>query len=138
MKPSRSKIAASASLSLDPGMVTVSLWAEFALRILVSMSAIGSVMVMAALLPTRLRHPWHLAGVHHRAQADPAEAELAVDGLGAAAPPAPGVRTDLELGRALLLLDQRLLGHGAIESPVGRGSRTRGAGPGPPRRCGQW
>src|SRR5580700_12213916 len=48
MKPSRSKMEARDSLSLEPGMRTVSNMAEFALRIRVSMSAMGSVIVMAA------------------------------------------------------------------------------------------
>src|ERR1700727_1037977 len=48
MKPSRSRTEASDSLSFEPGMRTVSNMAELALRIRVSMSAMGSVIVMAA------------------------------------------------------------------------------------------
>ena len=48
MKPSRSRMEASDSFSLEPGMRTVSNMAELALRIRVSMSAMGSVIVMAA------------------------------------------------------------------------------------------
>src|SRR6516165_10463102 len=47
MKPSRSRMEASDSFSFEPGMRTVSNMAELALRIRVSMSAMGSVMVMA-------------------------------------------------------------------------------------------
>ena len=53
-----------------------------------------------------------LALVHHLAQADPAEAELLVDGAGPAAALTPGVGPHLELRGALLLLDKCLLGHG--------------------------
>src|ERR1700761_9154586 len=112
MKPSRSNTAARASLTLEPGIDTVSNWAELALRIRVSMSAIGSVMVMAVLLPTRLGHSGDLPGVHHRPQADTAQTEFAVDGLGPTATAAPGVAPHLELGGLLLLLDECLLGHG--------------------------
>jgi hypothetical protein len=41
-------MSASETLSLEPGIRTVSCWAELALRIRVNMSAMGSVMVMAA------------------------------------------------------------------------------------------
>src|SRR5277367_6308692 len=99
MKPSRSRMDASASFSFDPGIFTVSNWAELAFRIRVSMSAMGSVMVMGGLLPTRLGHPGDLPGMHHHPQADTAQPELAVDRLGTAAPLAPGVRPDLELRR---------------------------------------
>src|ERR1035437_5062949 len=106
MKPSRSRIAASAVLSLDPGIFTVSNCAELAFLMRVSMSAMGSVIVMAALLPARLRHAGDLTGVDHRPQTDAAEAELAIDGLGSPAPLAPGVGPHLELRRPLLLLDE--------------------------------
>src|SRR5580704_6089377 len=112
MKPSRSRMEASDSFSLEPGMRTVSNMAELALRIRVSMSAMGSVIVMAR-LPAGLRHAGDLAGVHHDAQADPAQPELAVDCLGPRTPLAPGVAPDLELGCALLLLNQSLFRHGA-------------------------
>src|SRR5262245_47650721 len=86
--------------------------ATLALRMRVSMSAIGSVIVIVGLpSPARLGHARHLAGVHELAQADPAEAELSVERARPTAPAAPVVRTDLVLGLALLLLDQRLLRH---------------------------
>src|SRR5579875_711765 len=114
MKPSRSRIWASASFSLEPGMVTVSFWAVLALRIRVSMSAMGSVIVMCRPpSPARLGHAGDLSGMDHLPQADPAQAELAVDGLRPSAATAPRVRPDLELRRALLLLDECLLRHDA-------------------------
>src|SRR6476620_4485285 len=97
-------------LSLECGISTVSWNAVFALRRRVNMSAIGSVIVMVDLLsrrgsragpaakvsrrgtrrrrwvlPGRLRHARQFAGVGHFAEADPAQAELAVDGLRATA-----------------------------------------------------
>src|ERR1700722_18326164 len=48
MKPSRTRTSASDCFSLEPGIFTVSNMAEFALRMRVSMSAMGSVIVMAA------------------------------------------------------------------------------------------
>src|SRR5947209_8820239 len=99
-------MAARASFSFDDGMRISSWNATLPLRMRVSMSAIGSV-IMA--LPTRLRHAGHFAGVHHLAEADAAQAELAVHRARAAAAPAPRVRAHLELRLALLLLDERLL-----------------------------
>src|ERR1700722_19280261 len=81
MNPSRSRMPARDTLSLEPGIFTVSNMAEMALRIRVSMSAIGSVIVMAC-LPARLCHARYLARMHHHTQADTAEPELAVHGLG--------------------------------------------------------
>src|SRR5579862_6718541 len=107
------------SLSFELGIFTVSCMAVLAFRMRVSMSAMGSVMVMASPpSPARLRHAGDLPGVDQLPQADTAQPELAVDGLGPATSAAPGVAPDLELGRALLLLDQCLLGHGARRSPA--------------------
>src|SRR5688572_22585494 len=118
-------MSATPCLSLLYGMETASWYAWLALRRRVSMSAIGSVIVMAArpflhrgfapapqarpaaivvcfgdrarrgqwsrqarptdgMSPGRLGHAGQLAAVRHLAQADPAQAELAVDGLGPA------------------------------------------------------
>src|SRR3712207_5088313 len=105
-------MAARASFSFEDGMRTSSWNATLAFRSRVSMSAIGSVIVMwRPPLPARLGHARHLAGVDHLAEADAAEPELAVHGAGPAAAAAPGVGPHLELGRPLGLLDQRLLGH---------------------------
>src|SRR3712207_1813756 len=78
------------------------------------MSAMGSVMVMRRSLlplPAGLGDAGHLAGVHHLAQADAAQAEAAVHGARPAAAPAAGVRPNLELRGALGLLHEGLLGH---------------------------
>src|SRR5690606_35995010 len=96
-------------------MRTSSCIAMLALRMRVSMSAMGSVMVMCRLpSPARLGHAGQLAGVGQLAQADPAQPELAVHRVRAAAPPAAGVGPHLELGLALLLVDERLLRHGSL------------------------
>src|SRR4051812_49106184 len=103
---------ASASLSFDDGISTSSWNAVFAFRRRVSMSAIGSVIMSAPTSsPRRLGHARHLAGVDHGAEADPAEAEALVHRARAATAAAPRVPAHLELRRALLLLDESLLGH---------------------------
>src|SRR6266508_707754 len=123
-------------------MDTSSWYAWLALRRRVSMSAIGSVMVMAArpflhrgFAPASRARPaaivcWfggcrgsprglgdtgQLAPVSHLPQADPAQAELAVDGLGAAAALAAGVTADSELRLAGRLHLQSSLRH--VSSP---------------------
>src|ERR1700722_3334803 len=130
MKPSCSRMEARDSLSLEPGIFTVSNMAELALRMRVSMSAMGSVMVMAG-LPAGLRHAGDLTGVHHHPQADTAQPELAVDGLGPATPLAPGVPPYLELWGALLLLNQSFLRHDAyrISCRNGKPNAARSARP---------
>src|SRR5881227_4013290 len=100
---------ARASLSFEDGMRTSSCIATLPLRMRVSMSAIGSVIVIGS--PTRLGDAGDLAGVRHVTEADAAEAELAVDGLRSPALPATRVGAHLVLGLPLLLLDQCLLGH---------------------------
>src|SRR5688572_21074531 len=102
-------MAASASFSFDDGIFTSSCMATLPLRMRVSMSAMGSVIVIGS--PTRLRDAGDLARVRHVAEADAAEPELAIDGLRSPALPAAGVAAHLELGLLLLLLDQSLLRH---------------------------
>src|SRR5512133_540942 len=121
--------------SFENGMETSSWCAELAFRTRVSMSAIGSVMVMWASgpssprfhdaylvcvvtfdvsscrLPGRLRDAGELAAVSHLPQADPAQAELAVDGVRTAAALAARVGADLELRLRVGLVDERGLGH---------------------------
>jgi hypothetical protein len=70
------------------------------LRMRVRKSAVGSVNDMG--LPTALGHPWDEALVGELAQADPADAELAVDGASAAATATARVSAGLVLGRAPL------------------------------------
>src|SRR5215203_2411347 len=143
-------------LSFENGMETASLCAELALRTRVSMSAIGSVMVIGLLRPlsprfppsntrrtcavdglflrgcrgsaavgdagpaagrhTRgspagLGHTGELATVGHLPQADPAEAELAVDRVRATAALAARVAANRELGLLVRLVDEGCLGH---------------------------
>jgi hypothetical protein len=108
----RSNTSANASFSFEDGMRTESWRATVALRIRVSMSAIGSVMVIGPPpSPTGLPHTGDFAGMDHLAKADPAQPELAEDRARPPAAPAPRIGPDLELGLALLLLDECLLGH---------------------------
>src|SRR5438477_3208419 len=104
---------ATASFNFDEGIGTSSWNAVLALRMRVSMSAIGSVIVTARRPPSpgALRHAGNLARVRHLAQAQAAEAEVAVHRARAAALPAPRVRTHLELRLPHLLLDESLLCH---------------------------
>src|SRR3981081_439573 len=106
-------MAASASLSFEEGMRTLSCIATLALRIRVNMSARGSVMVMQVVpsLPTGLGHTRHLARMGEFAQADTAQAELAEHRVRPSATAATGVGAHLELRLALLLDDERFLGH---------------------------
>src|SRR5262245_52292095 len=103
---------ARATFCFEEGMTTWSCMATLALRIRVSMSAMGSVIVIVALLsPARLGDAGDLPGVGHVAQADPAQAEGAVDAARPATPAAPRVGAHLVLRLALLLLDQSLGRH---------------------------
>src|ERR1700749_197249 len=135
-------------LILEYGMPTVSWYAELAFRSRVSMSAIGSVIVMAnrpsspgfpllprdlrcarsRFLPAGLGDAGQLAAVRHRAEADPAQAEPAVDGTGPPAAGAPRAAPPRELRRPLLLGHQRFLRH--YLPPPGGGSRAVAAGRG--------
>src|SRR5438046_3078680 len=108
-------------------MTTLSWYAELALRRRVSMSAMGSVIVMdreslsrrgspamgpaANGLPGGLAHAGQLARVCHVPDADAAETELAQDGARPAALLAAGVAPDLELRLRRGLDDESLLGH---------------------------
>src|SRR3954451_4868494 len=94
----------------DEGIFTDSCNALFALRMRLSMSAIGSVSI-PCLLPARLRHTRNHALVRQLAQADPAEAELLEHGARAPAAVAPRVIPHLELLRLLLLHHERLPCH---------------------------
>src|SRR3954453_11666636 len=118
-------MAAKASLSLDDGMRTLSWLAVAPLRRRVSMSAIGSVIVIGVLLsPAGLRHAGNLAGVHHLPKADTAQVELAVHGARSPAAGAAGIGPHLELRLALLLRDERCLGHESPQIPLLRGVST--------------
>src|SRR5687768_17076025 len=95
----------------EVGIETVSCSALLALRIRVSMSATGSVIIAAS--PARLRHAGDRAVVRELAQADPAEAELPVHRARAPAAVAPAVLPRGELLRARGLHDQAFLGQGS-------------------------
>src|SRR5918994_350068 len=97
----------------EVGISAVSCMALLALRIRVSMSAIGSVSIFL-LLPARLRHAGDRALVRELAQADPAEAELLEHGARPAAAVAPRVLAHLVALRPLLLDDERGLGHALL------------------------
>src|SRR4051794_14219878 len=136
---------ASATLSFDDGMRTSSCCTTLALRMRVSMSAIGSVIVIARspLSPARLRDAGDLSRVDHLAEADAAQPELAEHRARPAAAAAPRVCAHLELGLALLLLDQGLLCHlflycSTAGRRAGTGSRRRRAVPVPRRRSSRW
>src|SRR4051794_41496456 len=85
-------------------MSAVSCAAWIALRIRVRKSAMGSVMDMGLsalrVLPAGLGHPGDEPVVGQLPQADPADAELAVDGARAPAAAAPTVLAGLVLGGA--------------------------------------
>src|SRR3954467_3916282 len=103
-------------LSLDAGMSTVSWAAWIALRIRVRKSAMGSVLALTGSrccrgLPRRLGHSRNEAVVGHLAQADPAQAELAIHGAGPAATAATAVLPGLELRGARLAHPLGRLGH---------------------------
>src|ERR1700741_4137288 len=104
---------ATASLSFEDGIATSSWNAMFALRTRVSMSAIGSVIVIELPPPSprALRHAGDLACMRHVPQTDSAQTEVAVHRTRAAATAATRVGAHLELGLALLLVDQRFLCH---------------------------
>src|SRR5919205_625155 len=90
-------------LSFELGISTVSCAAMIPLRMRVRKSATGSVIDMRS--PARLRHAGDEALVGELAQADPAQAELAVHRARAPAAPAARMRSGLELGLALLAND---------------------------------
>src|SRR5215213_6866587 len=98
------------TLTREVGISTVSCSALFALRIRVSMSAIGSVSIWC-LLPRALRHAGDRALVGELPQADPAEPELLEDRARAPTAVAAGVLANLVPRLAGCLDDQGLLGH---------------------------
>src|SRR5215203_552917 len=98
------------TLIFEFGISARSCSAWLALRIRVSMSAIGSVSIVLS-LPGALGHARDYALMRELPQADPAEPELLVDRTGAAAPAAARVGPRLVLRRPRPLGDQGLLGH---------------------------
>src|SRR5215213_5518008 len=106
-------------LRLLDGMITVSCAAWIPLRMRVRKSAMGSVIDMRS--PARLRHAGDVAVVRELAQADPAQAELAVDGARAPAATAAGVLAGGILGGALLAHPLGGLRHGGRQLLRGDG-----------------
>src|SRR3954447_4166853 len=109
----------------EVGIFTDSCNALFALRMRLSMSAIGSVSI-SFLLPARLRHARNHALVSQLAQADPAEAELLEHGARTPAAVAPRVIPHLVLLRLLLLDNERLPRHLLIPPVVAAEPQAEG------------
>src|SRR5262249_31077188 len=123
MYPSSLRRRAISTFILELGMVACSCSALLALRMRVSMSAIGSVST-CSLLPARLRHAGDRTLVGELPQADSAEAELAEDRARPAAPVAARVLTHLVLLGSPLLDDERRLRHYcSLLSPSAKGRR---------------
>src|SRR5215218_7777157 len=129
MYPSFWRTSASATFCFEDGILTRSCIAVLALRTRVSMSAMGSVIMVVPPSPTALRQTGDLAGVGQVAQADAAQAELAEHGAGPTTATATGVAAHLELGLRGGLVDQCLLCHLAYFLLPPR------TGPRPRRRC---
>src|SRR4029078_13532252 len=102
------------SFRREGGIDVESCIALLALRMRVSMSAIGSVCMA---LPARFGHAGDLALVRELAQADPAEAELLEDRARPAAAVAARVLAHLVARLALGLRGQGLLSHSVPLSP---------------------
>src|SRR3954454_16569106 len=98
-----------ASFVLEAGTTTSSWRARVALRMRVSMSAIGSDTFMG--LPARLRHARELAHQGTLAETDAAHSKAAHERPRSPADHAAVVTARRELGLALRLRDERLLGH---------------------------
>src|SRR3989442_15777728 len=134
MNPSAFKIFAISSFIRDAGMVTWPLRATNALRILVSISAIGSVITPTLVTsPACLHHAGNLPTVRQRPEANPAQPELPKHRPRPPTRSAAAVPPDLELPRLPPLVQQRLLGHPATPPP-GSASPALGAARALPRR----
>src|SRR5580765_5330784 len=96
MYPSSLRSRAMSTFIFEVGITTFSCSALLALRMRVSMSAIGPVSI-ASLLPARLRHARDRTLMRELAQADPTEAELLEHSARPAAPVAPRVVAHLVL-----------------------------------------
>src|SRR5262245_5792279 len=113
------------TLSVEAGMLVSLRPMRLALRMRVSMSAMGSVIMGS---PGSLAHAGDFAAQRALAQADAADAELAVHRARTAADAAAAVSAHLELRHALGLDDQAGLGHGSLRSWwTGQPARAVGA-----------
>src|SRR5690242_6867212 len=128
------RMRAISALRREVGISAVSWSALLAFRIRVSMSAMGSVSIVS-LLPGRLGHARNRALVRQFAQADPAQAELAIDGARPAAAVAASVLAGRKAWLALRLRDQGLLSQrlAPLFAPRRTGSRGRAGAPSPRR-----
>src|SRR5207249_7461931 len=104
MKPSSFRSSATRSLSFEAGMSTFSCSARLALRIRVSMSAIGSLRMG---LPARLHDAGHLALERQLAEAQTTHLELPEIAARAAAELAPVVGAGREFRFPLRFHDER-------------------------------
>src|SRR5215210_1383930 len=117
MNPSSLRILQISSLSLETGTSSRSCLARRALRIRLSRSAMGSVMLIVSLLeslipgaaasPARLDHAGQIALQRQLAEVDAAETELAVVAAGTAADPAAVAIPHVELQLLRFLRDLR-------------------------------
>src|SRR5690606_18885672 len=115
MKPSSRRTLAMATLSLDDGIRTDSWRAATPLRMRVSMSAIGSLMVMASPpLPTRLRHARDLAFERQPAEADATQRKLTHVAARPSAQLAAVALSHRVLRRPVRLDDHRYFRHGLV------------------------
>src|SRR3954451_3226302 len=110
MKPSSLSTWATAILSRLAGMSTTGLSIRLALRIRVSMSANESVIMVGGPSPAGLLDARDQPVAGHVAEADPADAELAVDGARPAAQLAPQPDADLLARQHLDLVRRALAG----------------------------
>src|SRR5262245_43856814 len=109
MKPSSLRISAIRTLSLEDGMSTFSCSARLALRMRVSRSAMGSLLMVAS--PARLHHARDLALEGQLPEAEAAHLELAQVTPRPPTQLAAGVGPRGKLRRPLGLHDERRLGH---------------------------
>src|SRR4029453_6065422 len=108
MKPSSFRISAMRTLSREQGMSTFSCSARLALRMRVSMSAIGSLRMA---LPARLYDARHLALERQLTEAEPAHLELPEIAARTPAELAARIGARRKLRFTLRLHDERGLGH---------------------------
>src|SRR3990170_4656933 len=138
MKPSFLRACAKDSLSLDAGMSVWSCRAMRALRMRVSISAIGSV-VIALALPAGLLYAGQMSHQGELAEADAAQPEGAKVGAGAPAAVAAVAVPHPELGPLMeRLLVQRLACHCSSSSAVRRACPTAPAAACPPHPFWLW
>ena len=138
MYPSSLRMRAICALRREVGISVRSCIALLALRIRVSMSAIGSVSILRS-SPRALRHAGDDALVGEIAQADPADPELAIHGTRAPTACATAVLAHLEALRPGRLSDHGLLRHatGHLSQPRTE-ARARAGVRAPRHPSGQW